>query len=235
MTFSGTLNKAGLLFLVFAASMIWSWAEVWPPIQNKEWGQMPLLVLYLVLAGGAFVLTWLTVWKKEWSHVTAPAYTLLQGLVMGGAAAGLDRRYPGAGIQAVSVTAAMCLCLLLAYRSGIIHVTDSYNRRLTTAIGGGALFYAANFSLGFVGIRPLSVLSAGVPGVLFIGVSSVIAALNFVVDFDFAAQCTSAGLPKYMEWYAAFGLIFTLIWFYMDMIVLISKARSRKEGPPNPA
>ena len=35
-----------------------------------------------------------------------------------------------------------------------------------------------------------------------------IAALNLALDFDFIGR----GAPKYMEWYAAFGLRVTLVW-----------------------
>jgi uncharacterized YccA/Bax inhibitor family protein len=28
-----------------------------------------------------------------------------------------------------------------------------------------------------------------------------------------------------MEWYAAFGLLFTMVWLYMEILRLLSKAR----------
>jgi len=34
-------------------------------------------------------------------------------------------------------------------------------------------------------------------------------------------------LPKYMEWYAAFGLMLTLIWLYIEILRLLSKFASR--------
>ncbi|MSY78501.1 MAG: hypothetical protein F2694_02515, partial [Actinobacteria bacterium] len=32
-------------------------------------------------------------------------------------------------------------------------------------------------------------------------------------------------LPAYMDWYAAFGLILTLVWLYLEMLRLLSKIR----------
>ena len=55
----------------------------------------------------------------------------------------------------------------------------------------------------------------------------VIAALNLVLDFDFIENAVSAGVPKYMEWYAAFGLMVTLIWLYFEILRLLSKLRER--------
>ncbi|HDK81096.1 MAG TPA: hypothetical protein ENH31_00820, partial [Nitrospirae bacterium] len=37
-----------------------------------------------------------------------------------------------------------------------------------------------------------------------------------------------AGAPRFMEWYAAFGLIVTLIWLYLEILRLLSKLRSRR-------
>jgi uncharacterized YccA/Bax inhibitor family protein len=67
--------------------------------------------------------------------------------------------------------------------------------------------------------------------VIGIGVSLfivVIAALNLVLDFDFIEHGAAAGAPKYMEWYAAFGLMVTLIWLYIEILRLLSKLRSRE-------
>ena len=49
-----------------------------------------------------------------------------------------------------------------------------------------------------------SLLSIGISLVIV-----VIASLNLVVDFDFIEEGAEQGVPKYMEWYAAFGLMVT--------------------------
>ena len=56
----------------------------------------------------------------------------------------------------------------------------------------------------------------------------VIAALNLVLDFDFIEKGAESGAPKYMEWYAAFGLMVTLIWLYIEILRLLVKLNSRR-------
>ncbi|MEZ0388692.1 MAG: Bax inhibitor-1/YccA family protein, partial [Verrucomicrobium sp.] len=56
-----------------------------------------------------------------------------------------------------------------------------------------------------------------------------IAALNLVLDFDFIEQGVEHGAPKYMEWYAAFGLLVTLIWLYIEILRLLAKLASRRD------
>jgi uncharacterized YccA/Bax inhibitor family protein len=70
-----------------------------------------------------------------------------------------------------------------------------------------------------------SVFASGAIGVGFSFFVVAIAALNLVLDFDFVEQGVTAGAPKYMEWYAAFGIMVTLVWLYLEMLRLLAKMR----------
>ena len=94
-----------------------------------------------------------TVFKKEWSPVTAPIYALLEGLVLGGLSAVLELRYPGIAIQAVSLTFGTLFVLLIAYRSGLIKVTQKFRFGIIAATGGIMVFYLLQMVLGFFGIQ----------------------------------------------------------------------------------
>jgi uncharacterized YccA/Bax inhibitor family protein len=52
-----------------------------------------------------------------------------------------------------------------------------------------------------------------------------LAALNLVLDFDMIDRAAEQGEPKYMEWYGAFALMVTLVWLYLELLRLLSKAR----------
>jgi uncharacterized YccA/Bax inhibitor family protein len=67
-------------------------------------------------------------------------------------------------------------------------------------------------------------------GPIGIGISVFIvgiAAFNLALDFDIIEQGAAAKAPKYMEWYASFGLLVTLIWLYLEVLRLLSKLRSK--------
>ena len=72
------------------------------------------------------------------------------------------------------------------------------------------------------------IYGSGPVGIIFSAVIVVVAALNLVLDFDFIEQGAAEGAPKYMEWYAAFGLIVTLVWLYLEILRFLSKLQSRK-------
>ncbi len=154
-------------------------------------------------------------------------YALLEGLVLGSISAILEVRFPGIAIQAVSLTFGTLVVLLLAYRSGLIPVTEKFRLGIVAATGGIALFYIVEIVLGFFGIHFTSINGSGAIGIGFSIFVVIIAALNLVLDFDFIETGVRVGAPKYMEWYGAFGLMVTLIWLYFEILRLLSKLRSR--------
>jgi uncharacterized YccA/Bax inhibitor family protein len=106
-------------------------------------------------------------------------------------------------------------------------VTKKFRAGVIAATGAVALVYIISIIFSFFGVNNLIIHSNGILG---IGISLVIvgiAALNLVLDFDFITKGAEAGLPKYMEWYAAFGLMVTLIWLYIELLRLLSKFASR--------
>ena len=68
---------------------------------------------------------------------------------------------------------------------------------------------------------------SGLIGIIFSLFVVGIASLNLVLDFDFIEQGAEGRAPKHMEWYAAFGLMVTLIWLYIEIVRLLIKLRSR--------
>ena len=77
----------------------------------------------------------------------------------------------------------------------------------------------------------LSIMNVNNSSLFSIGFSLlvvVIASLNLVLDFDFIEEGSEKGIPKYMEWYGAFGLLVTLIWLYIEILHLLAKLRGRQ-------
>jgi uncharacterized YccA/Bax inhibitor family protein len=223
MTLEGTVNKTGILLVCTVATAAWTWHLA----MNPDTLPMDYLLLLVGLIGG-LIFALITTFKKTWSPVTAPIYALLEGLVLGSISAVFEQRYPGIAIESVSLTFGTMFVLLLAYKSGMIKVTQKFRLGVIAATGAIFLFYLVEMGLGFFGIHFTSVNGSGWLG---IGVSLVIvcvAALNLVLDFDFIESGVAAGAPKYMEWYGAFGLMVTLIWLYLEMLRLMAKLRGRR-------
>jgi uncharacterized YccA/Bax inhibitor family protein len=86
-------------------------------------------------------------------------------------------------------------------------------------------FYLLSFILGmFTDSIPL-INDSGPAGIIFSAVVIVIAAMNLALDFDFIERGSKAGLPKYMNWAAAYGLAVTVVWIYLEVLRLLAKTR----------
>ena len=219
MTIAGTVNKTGILLLLVLASAAWTWSRFYSEGAGSVGG------FTMVGALGGFVLAMVTIFKKEWAGVTAPLYALFEGLFLGSLSAVFEMRYPGIAIESVALTFGTCFCLLLAYRSGMIRATEKFTMGIVAATGGIALVYFASMLLGIFHIQIPGIFGSGPIGILFSVAVVIVAALNLILDFAVIEEGAYRGLPKYMEWYSAFGLIVTLVWLYLEIIRLLSKLR----------
>ncbi|MGB7553559.1 MAG: Bax inhibitor-1/YccA family protein [Candidatus Korobacteraceae bacterium] len=226
MTVSGTVNKTGILLILCVATAAWTWNRFFnaPSPQEAVQAMTPALAIGGI---GGFIVAMVTIFKKEWAGITAPIYALLEGLVLGAISAMFELKYHGIAIQAVSLTFGTLLVMLLAYRSGLIKVTDKLRMGIVAATGGIAVFYFLQFILGFFGVHFTTINSSSPIGIGFSLIVVVVAALNLVLDFDLIENGARMGAPKYMEWYGAFALMITLIWLYFEILRLLSKFRSR--------
>ncbi len=228
MTISGAVNKTGILIILCVATAAWTWNRFFGALATSPEDAMASVALPAMVGGiGGFIVAMVTIFKKEWAGVTAPIYALLEGLVLGGVSAMMEMRFHGIAIQAVALTFGTLVAMLIAYRTGLIKVTDKLRLGIVAATGGIAVFYFLQFILGFFGVHFTTINGATPIGIGFSLLVVVIAALNLVLDFDLIENGANMGAPKYMEWYSAFALMITLIWLYFEILRLLSKVRSR--------
>lgn len=223
MTVQGTVYKTLLLLMLVVLSAGWTWMKF---AQSGDNGAIATPWVGIGALGG-FVMALITVFKKEWAPITAPIYAVLQGLFIGGISSQLETVYPGIVIQAAGLTFGTLFAMLLAYQSGLIRATERFKMGVVAATGGIMIVYLVSFVLSFFGMQPSFMYSSSL---LSIGISLfviVIAALNFILDFDFIEQGARQNVPKYMEWYGAFAMMVTLIWLYIEFLRLLSKMRNR--------
>lgn len=220
MTIQGTVNRTLILLLLLLVTFVFSWNLF---LSNPE----SALLLMLVGAIGGLIVALVTIFVPKASPYTAPLYALLEGLFVGAISAQYEVQYGGIVFQAVLLTIGVLLSLLLAYKSGFIKVTQNFRLGVVAATGGIFIVYLISFIGGFFGFEIPHLHEATPLGIAISVVIVIIAALNLVLDFDFIETAANKGVPKYYEWYGAFGLLVTLIWLYLEILRLLSKLRSR--------
>lgn len=218
MTVSGAVNKTTILFLILLIGASLTWYQ--PVAAAQPW--------MLLGVFGGLIAALVTVFKKEWAAITAPLYAFLEGLFLGGLSSIYASAYDGLVLEAVTLTFGTFAAMLILYRTGIIKVTEKLRFGIFAATGGIALVYFASMILGFFGISVSLINGTGLFGIGFSLIVVGVAAMNLLLDFDFIQQGAEYNAPKYIEWYAAFGLMVTLIWLYIEFLRLLSKLQSRR-------
>ena len=219
MTLSGVINRSILLLLLVTGTS----AGVWTYANSH-----PSAIYPLVMTGalGGFVIGMATSFKRDWAPFTAPVYAILQGLFIGGFSLIMEQRFPGLVLQAVMLTFGVMFALLAAYQSRIIRPSQTFKSVVVGATFGIMVVYLVSMVLQLFFHTGISMINDSGPiGIIFSLVVVGIAALNLVLDFDFIENGVASGAPKWMEWYAAFGLTVTLVWLYIEVLRLLAKMR----------
>ncbi len=220
MTLQGTVNRTGILLALLVAASVLAWSQG-PTAKLLQWTG--------IWAIAGFVVGLFTVFVKKAAPITAPVYAVLEGLVVGGISLFFELQYPGIVIQAVALTFGTLAALLIVYTSRLIPVTQNFRLGVVAATGGIAILYLVDLGMGFFLHRSIPMIhESGLFGIGFSIFVVIIAALNLVLDFDFIENGSRTGQPKYMEWYAGFGLIVTLVWLYLEILRLLAKTRRRR-------
>ncbi|MFT5168808.1 MAG: putative YccA/Bax inhibitor family protein [Saprospiraceae bacterium] len=184
-----------------------------------------MILVWTGIIGGAIVF-YITSSNPSRAPYLAPVYAILEGLLVGA----ISKMYmmafvPGIIFQAVTITFAILFMMLMIYKSGLIKVTEKLRAGITMAVGAVMIFYLINMVCHFIGIN-IPFIHEG--GMLSIGITLVIigiASMNLLLDFDNIEKGAAMKAPEYMEWYSGMGLLFTLVWLYLEILRLLSYIR----------
>jgi len=222
MTIEGTINKTAFLLLLVAATAAWVWTRYFQTLDPAT--VMPYMWAGLIVG---LVAALVTIFLPAWARISAPVYAAAQGLALGAISAFYEQQLHGIVFQAVGLTFGVLAVMLIAYRTGVIKVTDRFRMIVVAATGGIALLYLVSIVLSFFNISIPFIHQGGTFGIIFSLVVVGIAAMNLALDFDYIQRGVEHGAPKILEWYAAFGVMVTLIWLYLEILRLLAKIRRR--------
>lgn len=219
MTVRGSVLKASILVVILATVAALTWTQAMSGVSN-------IASLLLVVGSiGGLVVALITTFKPKFSPITAPIYAVLEGLVLGAFSAFFETAYPGIVIQAIGLSISVLAIMLFLYGTSIIRATEKFKVGLIAATGAICLVYLVSMVMSLFGARIPYIHESGAIGIGFSVVVVIIAALNLILDFDFIEQGVRQNAPKYMEWYAGFSLLVTLVWMYLEILRLLAKIR----------
>ena len=208
MTIGGTAIKIVGLFALLLTGALVAWN-----VDAVKQLMMPAVFVALGLA------MWITFSKKVRPGAVM-AYAVVEGVFIGTISWFFEQAYPGIVMNAVIGTLTTAGAMFTAYSMGWVKVNARFTRVMTFALIGYAGFAVVNLLVG------MFTNSAGVYSSQFAWVAGLVgvglAAFTLNLDFEDIAQGSAQGLPREYEWKAAFGLMVTLVWLYLEILRLLA-------------
>ena len=208
MTVGGTAIKIAGLFVLLLAGAFVAW-------------NVPAVRLAAIPS--AFVALGLALWiifSKKIRPAAVIAYAVVEGIFIGAISFLFEYMYPGIVMNAVIGTLTTAGAMFTAYSLGWVKVNARFTRVMTFALIGYAGFGLVNLIVG------LFTNSSGIYGTEFGWLAGLVgvglAAFTLNLDFEDIAQGAAQGLPREVEWKAAFGLLVTMVWLYLEVLRLLS-------------
>ncbi|SJN12634.1 PROBABLE CONSERVED TRANSMEMBRANE PROTEIN [Leucobacter sp. 7(1)] len=216
MTYENTISKTVMLFVIVLAFGAVGWF-------------MPILALPGAIIG--LVLGLVNSFKKEPSVPLIVSYAVAQGLFLGGISGIFEARWSGIVSQAVIGTLAVFGVTLLLFRSGKVRTSPRMTKMVLIAMVGYLVFSVVNMILMWTGVNSdpwglRGVQLFGMPlGVIIGALAIFLAAYSLVMDFELIQNGVRNRVPEKWAWSAAFGLMVTLIWLYVEILRLLAILR----------
>jgi uncharacterized YccA/Bax inhibitor family protein len=162
-------------------------------------------------------------------QITNPAailsYAAVEGVFLGGISKLFNDSYNGIVVQAIVGTLGVAAVMLFLYSSGKIRVTPQFTKMVIGATAGYMVLLLVNFVVSLFHGGGLGLFDGGLLSIGIAAIAIGLASMNLVLDFDFIQKGAQQGLPERYGWLAAFGLVVTLVWLYIEILRLLSYLR----------
>ncbi len=209
MTVGGAVNKTLILFGVMLVGAV-------------AGAMFPFFNLMLVYSIAGAVVYFIASRNPAKAPVLAPIFALFEGLLVGTASILYASLFSGIVFHAATITFALLFLMLALYKTGLIKVTQKFRAGVTMAVGAVMMLYLVNIALYMFGISIPFLHDGGMISIGIAAVIIVIACMNLLLDFDNFEKGEQAGAPQHMEWYFGMGLLFTIVWLYLEILRFLS-------------
>jgi uncharacterized YccA/Bax inhibitor family protein len=218
MTIGSVTAATFFLLLLVVAGAAYGWANA---VAVQRWYWLFLIVL--------LVLVFATVARPRLAPITGIIYSLGQGALVGSISKIYETFYEGIVFLALTATVAVFLGALALYAFRVIKVTERTRSVIIIATVGIGLFYLATWILSIFNVPVPLVTGVGTGALVFSIVVVIVAALNLLLDFSVIENGIRAGAPRAFSWFAAFGLMVTIIWLYIEILRLLAIVFARRQ------
>ena len=190
------------------------------------WNLIPDSLLGISWIGAAvvgLVLGFIISFSRMANPALVVAYAVVEGAFVGLVSKAYQNimGYDGIVLQAVVATFGVFFLMAFLYRAKVIRATPKFQRGMIAVMAGLFAVMLINFVLSLFGFST-GLRDNGALGIIFSLVCIVVASLSFILSFNEVEEGVRMGLSQRYSWMAAFGILVSLIWLYLEMLRLLS-------------
>lgn len=222
MTINGAILKSLFLFITIILSAGYTWQQALAGYMDK--------VNFLMMGGliGATISGLAAIWlRPKITPALAVIYAVCEGFALGGISMMFEKVYHGIVLNTIMLTFVVLGAMLLLYITRMIRLTEKLWSVVLTATASVAVIYIIQIVASLFGRSIPAIFTSSGLGIGFSLLVILIAALNLIVDFNIIEDGARNHLPKMYEWIGAIGLMFSLVWLYVEILNLLAKMNSR--------
>lgn len=224
MTVAGTYVKTGLLLILLLVAAGFGWSQVQlVQVNGRDVALQPTWTWLLVFATLGIGICAAAMVRA--AAILGPLYALCEGTLLGIIAHFYNIEYDGIVLQAILATIAVFVATFALYNLHVLKVGGRLVRFVMVGLVAVALIWLVAWVLSLFGVN-FQFLYAPTPlGIALSLLVVVVGVLNLPLNFAFIDRAAGVGSPRFMEWYAAYGLMLALIWMYISILRLLAIVR----------
>ena len=226
MTIDGSLRKIGYLLSLTVLS-----AFVSAVLALSTGDAMVITAMMGIGFMGGLVLALIVMFARPQNPAALMSlYAIFEGMAIGAMSIMYESLYDGIILQAAFGTVGITATMYVMYQSRILRPTPTFNKVVFGLVISIMFLYLTSFFLSmFTGFDVPFLHSSGPIGIAVTAFILVVAALTLISDFGFIESGSKYGAPKNMEWYAAFGILLSLVWIYIETLRLLAKLQAFRD------
>ena len=211
-TYRGVASK---LFFYIGMTLLGAFLGIYLLFSNEKLFNA-LLVLSLFSTG---ILGFIAFLFPRSAKVVGSIYCVSEGLLIGVVSLLADTLVKGTVLCAILGTIVVLMVVATLYVTNIVKV----NNRFTSFV----LTFAISIIISYLIIAILNVtLYKDQPvntslNLLVSGLTIFLITLFLFLDLENVRRIVEGGAPKIYEWYVAFGLAYTILWMYMEILPIV--------------
>lgn len=188
---------------------------------------MTLLIISSVVA---LIMGFVSAFSPGASKICGTIYAVAEGFVVGFVSlvyfiSSVEAGGTGGEVfAALFATIGVAAGMMILYATGVIRVGSGFRKFMISALVGMIIMGLVMLIISLMDPMLGQIFYGYGPFSIMLSVFMVIfASLMILLDLNRMTEIVENGMDKKYEWYAAFGLLLTLVWLYMEFLKLFAK------------